>query len=102
VLLTATGTAGALAFAGWALLDRLWRARHAVRSAASRLSSKELAMPADQRPADPGPRSNPRKTPAERAEEFAAEQARLKREAAARRAAAEAATAAEARPQPAA
>jgi len=31
VLLTATGTAGALAYAGWAGIDRLWTLRPAAR-----------------------------------------------------------------------
>jgi hypothetical protein len=58
-------------------------------------------MPAEQRSPGAAAKANPRKTPAERAEEFAAEQARLKREAAARRAAAQAVKAPEGRPQPA-
>ena len=31
VLLTATGAVGALAYAAWALADRLWIARHRIR-----------------------------------------------------------------------
>ena len=59
----------ALAFAGWALLDRLLGDRRGVRSARVRLSSEELAMPVDQRTPDAPVRSSHRKTPAERAEE---------------------------------
>jgi hypothetical protein len=44
VLLTATGTAGGLAFAGWALLDRIWCGRR-VRSLRHRINVRARPVP---------------------------------------------------------
>jgi hypothetical protein len=55
VLLTATGTAGALMYAGWAGLDRLWTLRPAARRRAAVHGPRAPVAPVARPAVDVGP-----------------------------------------------
>jgi len=59
VLLTATGAVGALAYATWALCDRLWIARHRIRDASSIAAARAPRTPRPRHAGPPGRDSRP-------------------------------------------